>query len=109
MLTETHPGVFSPYRHIIREIAEDLCTRQLGHRTELDAAVAQRREVHQHRYTSLDRIIKRDAERAVEADSAFFTVAKDPRRAGLGRSAPLVEQHTAERFNVLQPTGLAEP
>jgi type IV secretory pathway VirD2 relaxase len=29
----------------IREIAEDLCTRQLGHRTESDAAVAQRREV----------------------------------------------------------------
>ncbi len=77
----------------IREIAEDSCTRQLGHRTELDAAVAQRREVHQHRYTSLDRIIKRDAERAVEADSAFFTVAKDPSRAGLGGSAPLVEQH----------------
>ena len=40
----------------IRHIAEDLCTRQLGHRTELDAAVAQRREVHQHRFTSLDRI-----------------------------------------------------
>jgi Transmembrane secretion effector len=48
----------------IREIAEDLCSRQLGHRTELDAAVAQRREVRQHRYTSLDRIIKRGAEKA---------------------------------------------
>jgi type IV secretory pathway VirD2 relaxase len=72
----------------IREIAEDLCTRQLGHRTELDAAVAQRREVHQHRYTSLDRIIKRYAEKAEEADSPFFTVAMDPKRARLGRSAP---------------------
>jgi type IV secretory pathway VirD2 relaxase len=92
----------------IREIAEDFCTRQLGHRTELDAAVAQRREVHQHRYTSLDRIIKRDAEKAADAESPFFTVAMDPKRAGLGRSMPLV-QHTAERLIFLQSMGLAEP
>ena len=91
----------------IREIAEDLCTRQLGYRTELDAAAAQRREVHQHRYTSLDRIIKRDAEGSEEADSPFFTVATNPSRAGLVR-APLVEQHTAERLKVLESMGLAE-
>src|SRR5471032_1021779 len=84
----------------IREIAEDLCTRQLGHRTELDAAVAQRREVHQHRYTSLDRIIKRDAEKAAEADSPFFKVAKDLSGSGLGRSVPPTEQHIAERLKV---------
>src|SRR5471030_1178855 len=93
----------------IREIAEDLCTRQLGHRTELDAAVAQRREVHQHRYTSLDRIIKRDAEKAEEEDSPLFTVAMDSNRARPGRSAPLVEQHTAERLKFLESMGLAEP
>jgi type IV secretory pathway VirD2 relaxase len=91
----------------IREIAEDLCTRQLGYRTELDAAAAQRREVHQHRYTSLDRIIKRNAEGSEEADSPFFTVATNPCRAGLVR-APLVEQHTAERLQVLESMGLAE-
>ena len=51
-------------REGIRHITEDLCTRQLGYRTEFDAADAQRREVHQHRYTSLDRIIQRDADRA---------------------------------------------
>lgn len=93
----------------IREIAEDLCTRQLGHRTELDAAVAQRREVHQHRFTSLDRIIQRNAEKAEEADTPFFTVAMDSKRAELGRSAPLVEQHTAERLRFLESMGLAEP
>ena len=92
----------------IREIAEDLCTRQLGHRTELDAAVAQRREVHQHRYTSLDRIIKRDAENSGSAESPFFTVAMDLKRAPLGRSTPLVE-HTAERLMFLHSMGLAEP
>lgn len=91
----------------IREIAEDLCTRQLGYRTELDAAAAQRREVHQHRYTSLDRIIKRDAEKTGEADSPFFTVATNLSRAGLLR-APLVEQHTGERLKVLESMGLAE-
>jgi len=93
----------------IREIAEDLCTRQLGHRTELDTAVAQRREVHQHRFTSLDRIIQRNAEKAEEADTPFFTVAMDSKRAELGRSAPLVEQHTAERLRFLESMGLAEP
>jgi type IV secretory pathway VirD2 relaxase len=92
----------------IREIAEDLCTRQLGHRTELDAAVAQRREVQQHRYTSLDRIIKRDAEKAAEADSPFFTVAMNQGRDGLGRMAQLVGQHTAERLKFLESMGLAE-
>jgi uncharacterized protein DUF3363/relaxase-like protein len=92
----------------IRQIAEDLCTRQLGHRTELDATIAQRREVHQHRYTSLDRIIKRDAENAGDAESPFFTVAMDPKRAALGRSIPLVE-HTAERLMFLHSMGLAEP
>jgi type IV secretory pathway VirD2 relaxase len=95
-------------KHGIREIAEDLCTRQLGYRTQLDAAAAQRREVNQHRYTSLDRIIQRDADRTEKADSAFFTVARDPNRAGLGRTAPLIEQHTAERLKVLESMGLAE-
>ena len=93
----------------IRQIAEDLCTRQLGHRTELDAAAAQRREVHQHRFTSLDRIINRDAEKAEEADSPFFTVAMDPNRAGPGRRTSLVEQHTSERLKFLGSMGLAEP
>src|SRR5580658_8123203 len=75
----------------IREIAEDLCTRQLGHRTELDAAVAQRREVHQHRYTSLDRIIKRDAKNVEDGISPFFmVVAINSGRARIGRSMSLV-------------------
>lgn len=43
----------------IRTIAEDLCTRQLGYRTELDAREAERWEVDQCRVTSLDRIIER--------------------------------------------------
>jgi type IV secretory pathway VirD2 relaxase len=94
----------------IREITEDLCTRQLGHRTELDAAVAQRREVHQHRYTSLDRIIKRDAKKVEDAISPFFmVVATNSGRARVGRGTSLVEQHTADRLKFLESMGLAEP
>jgi type IV secretory pathway VirD2 relaxase len=95
-------------REGIRHLTEDLCTRQLGYRTEFDAADAQRREVRQHRYTSLDRIIERDANKADAADSPFFTVNKDPSRAGVGPSRSLIEQRTAERLMVLESIGLAE-
>ena len=44
-------------RQGIRGIAEDLCTRQLGHRNELDAIAAERREIQERRCTSLDRMI----------------------------------------------------
>jgi hypothetical protein len=95
-------------REGIRYVAEDYCTRQLGFRTELDAAEAQRREVHQHRYTSLDRIIQRDADTAGEVDSPFFTVTKDPSRAGVGLTISLIERRTAERLMFLTSMGLAE-
>ena len=45
----------------IRRRAEDLCTAQLGYRTQLDAEEAQRREIDQYRYTSLDRLVHRNA------------------------------------------------
>jgi hypothetical protein len=49
-----------------------------------------------------------DANRAVAAESPFFTVNKDPSRAGLGPSASLIERRTAERLMVLESIGLAE-
>jgi len=95
-------------REGIRHIAEDHCTRQLGFRTEFDAAEAQRREAHQHRYTSLDRIIQRNDDTSGEADSSFFTVTRDPSRAGLGPTISLTERRTAERLMFLTSMGLAE-
>ena len=95
-------------KHGIRAIAEELCTRQLGHRTELDAAEAQRREVSQHRYTSLDRIIQRDADNAEKSDSPFFTVTKGPHVNGRAWRDSLAERRTAERLMVLGSMGLAE-
>ena len=46
-------------RNGIRSIAEDLCTGQIGHRNQVDAMTAERREVQECRYTSLDRMINR--------------------------------------------------
>lgn len=87
----------------IREIAESLCTQQLGYRTELDAAEAERREVHQQRYTSLDRIISRQAES--DSDSLIYK----PKRAHDGReSARLRQQRVSERLVQLSQMGLAE-
>src|SRR5215472_7377317 len=53
----------------IRQHAENLCTSQIGYRTQLDADEAQRREVDQQRYTSLDRLIKRKGAK-LENDAA---------------------------------------
>jgi hypothetical protein len=52
----------------IRSAAEEQCTCQLGYRSRSDVLEAQRREVSQYRFTSLDRIIARDhcAERGVD-------------------------------------------
>lgn len=95
-------------RQGIRWAAEDLCTRQLGYRTEFDTATAQRLEVHEHRYTSLDRALKRDAAWPENGASTFFTVMRDPNRGWGNRNARLVHQHTTERLMVLEGMGLAE-
>ncbi len=92
----------------IREIAEDLCTRQLGYRTEWDAAVAQRREAHDQRYTSLDRAIKRDATQTDDLASTFFTVALDPNQAWTNGNTRLAQQYITERLMTLETMGLAE-
>src|ERR1039458_6954686 len=90
----------------IRDIAQDLCTRQLGYRSQWDAAEAQRREVQQHRSTSLDRAIKRDGTQAQDSAAKFLTVALDPSQ-GKGNTQ-LLKQHMTERLLVLQTMGLAE-
>ncbi len=94
----------------IRGIAENLCTQQLGYRTELDAARAERREVSQQRYTSLDRIISRAAkpDDRSEGGVRFFTFVPDRAEPGVRNHLRLREQHTAERLFTLQKMGLAE-
>ena len=85
-------------KHGIRSIAEDLCTRQLGYRTQRDIAEAQRREVSQHRFTSLDRSIARD--KPAEGESSHFQVSRN--------SANPRNEHAVARLRTLESMGLAE-
>jgi type IV secretory pathway VirD2 relaxase len=94
-------------RHGIRAIAEDLCTRQLGHRNHLDTIEAERREIQERRFTSLDRMINRaNAPELADAGSTaeHFVLRRLGEIAGRPR-----EQHIDARLIVLQQMGLAEP
>ena len=88
-------------RHVIRAIAEDLCTRQLGHRNQLDAIAAERREIHERRFTSLDRMINRP--KSIEGSTAEHFVVR--RMSGRGSRAR--EEHIDALLIVLQQMGLA--
>ena len=85
-------------KHGIRSIAEDLCTRQLGYRTQREIAEAQRREVSQQRFTSLDRAIARN--KGTADHSWGFLIRHDPME-------PL-GQYVLARLRKLETMGLAE-
>jgi len=87
----------------IREIAGNLCTQQLGYRTEMDAEAAERREVQQSRFTSLDRLIVRSADQAhgENGEPSSFRIAVD-------NSGGRPREHITERLMMLQRMGLAE-
>lgn len=90
-------------KHGIRAAAEDICTRQLGYRTERDAEVAVSREVHEARYTSLDRDIARSKDTGDYGGSAFhFKITE----ASSG-SMTVRQQQIAKRLTVLQTMSLA--
>jgi len=63
-------------RNGIRSIAEDLCTRQVGYRSLDDAVEAERREIEQRRFTSLDRDISRASTISLDTNSIseYFTI-----------------------------------
>jgi type IV secretory pathway VirD2 relaxase len=84
-------------KHGIRRIAEDLCARQLGYRTQLDVAEAGRREVSQQRFTSLDRAIARN--KPTTDHSWDFLIRQDPMES-LG-------QYVIARLRNLEGMGLA--
>jgi len=83
-------------KHGIRQIAEEWCTQELGYRTREQAVEAQRREVSETRYTSLDRIIARANTAA--AEGTHFPVTCP----GGGRA-----QFVVARLAVLEGMGLA--
>jgi type IV secretory pathway VirD2 relaxase len=89
----------------IRSIAADLCTRQLGYRTELDGAEAERREVTEKRFTSIDKRLLRDAP---EFTSDHFTIVRNSTQPGLSETARSRTRHDVARLAVLSQMGLAE-
>ena len=94
----------------IRSIASDLCTRQLGYRTELDGAEAERREVAEKRLTSIDRRLLKDAQEiSPEVGTQFFTVSRNPAQTGLSDMARSRTRHDVARLAVLCQMGLAVP
>lgn len=96
-------------RHGIRGIAEDMCTRQLGYRTSRDAAEAERREIGETRFTSLDRAILREAQKSAPGwETANIIIVKNPAQTGLNESARLHLNHVVARLAVLQRMGFAE-
>jgi type IV secretory pathway VirD2 relaxase len=93
----------------IRSAAESLCTKQRGYRTELDAAEAERREISESRFTSIDRRIMREASNpSADFGPQYFAVIRNPTEAGLSQTARLRTQYEAARLAVLHRMGLAE-
>lgn len=87
-----------------RAIAEDYCTRQLGYRSELDAAEAERREVTERRFTSLDRNILRRSHRT---EGAWLSVMDGPTMSAARDGQRRHKTHVASRLAVLESMGLA--
>lgn len=93
----------------IRSIAEDLCTRQLGYRTQLDAVEAERREITEKRLTSIDRRIAKDSSEIVSSNGHhYFALIRNPVPVSSNETERLRGQHEAARLAVLQRMGLAE-
>jgi type IV secretory pathway VirD2 relaxase len=90
----------------LRSIAEDLCTRQLGHRTEMDALEAERREIREKRFTSLDRMILRSVVPDSEDPYLTLAVTIGDRRLGYGDGSAR-QRHVMARLAVLEDMGLA--
>jgi Protein of unknown function (DUF3363) len=89
----------------IRSIAADLCTRQLGYRTELDSAEAERREVTEKRLTSIDKRLLMGAQ---ESTPDHLNIVRGAAQAGLSETARSRTRHEVARLAVLSQMGLAE-
>ena len=79
----------------IRGIAADLCTRQLGYRTELDGAEAEGRAATEKRLTSIDKRLLKDAQEFVpDLDRSISRFRGIPRRLGRAKLRGLVHDMT---------------
>jgi hypothetical protein len=90
-------------KHGIRNIAENIATRQLGYRTEMDAQEVYRREIRQPRYTSLDRILHRSKVDSGDTQHDFFVFDLNGRYSRAGK------HNLNGRLLFLRTMGLADP
>jgi type IV secretory pathway VirD2 relaxase len=88
----------------LRGRAEEIATEALGYRTPAHAQEAQRREIVQNRYTSLDRVLQRGN----DGSSSHFVVTANPNDEALSESAQLLQKHVAARLMHLRTMGLAQ-
>src|SRR5215472_16829916 len=88
----------------IRSHAENLATKALGARTELDIEEARQKETTQARYTSLDRIIQR----ANDGQPSSFTITTDITAPGLSDRERRLQQDLSARLAHLEKMGLAK-
>src|SRR6202163_2482785 len=88
----------------LRGRAEEIATEALGYRTPAHAQEAQRREIAQNRYTSLDRILQR----CNDGSSTHFEVTANPNDDALSESAQILQKQVAARLMQLQTMGLAQ-
>ena len=94
-------------QHAIRRHAESAYTLQLGYRTSLDREEAERREVSQARFTSLDRVLARDKPPDAKPGSRF-EVSRRPDAPELSESGRAREQRLVARLHYLADAGLAQ-
>src|ERR1700732_3542789 len=88
----------------LRGRAEEIATEALGYRTPADAQEAQRREIAQNRYTSLDRILQRSN----DGSSTHFEVTANPNEDALSEPGQILQKHVAARLMHLETMGLAQ-
>src|SRR6202158_1047954 len=88
----------------LRGRAEEIATEALGYRTPADAQEAQRREIAQSRYTSLDRILQR----CNDGSSTHFEVTANPNDDALSESAQILQKKVAAPLTHLETMGLAQ-
>jgi hypothetical protein len=88
----------------IRSHAENLATKALGARTELDTEGARQKEITQALYTSLDRIIQR----ANDGQSSSFAITTDITAPGLSDRERRLHQNLSARLAHLEKMGLAK-
>lgn len=89
----------------LREIASNLATEKLGYRTEKQIQSSRERQVEQHRFTELDRMLQR---RATEFNGEALVDFREPIKASATEAAHELRLQQLRRLAALERLGLAK-